>query len=145
MPLLLAVSKHLEQQAAGLGPSATVLSAFQTAERFTGLTHRRYTELARHAAFVGALGAGMARTPAPGVRGAILPPDDPLLDEWSVAILGPHFAGALVARDLGDTGAQEDRRFDFALTYEREVVIQACISLMQRIAPEQNPTQRPPR
>jgi len=116
-----------------------VLSAFQTAERFTGPTQRRYTELAKQAAFVGALGAGMEKMPAPGVRGAILRPDDPLLDEWSVAILAPHFAGALVARDIGDTGAQEKRRFAFALTYERELVIQACISLMQRIAPEPGP------
>ncbi|MBA3331893.1 MAG: EAL domain-containing protein [Actinobacteria bacterium] len=133
--LLIGVSKHLEQQAAKLGATAVIVSAFQSVGRFTPLTRGRYAALAGQAAFVAALGVGIGEEPAPGVRGAALEPDDSLLGEWSVVVLGPHFAAALVARDLDDTGSELDRRFDFALTYERELVIQAAAALMQRVAP----------
>ena len=133
--LLLAISKHLERQAATLGDGAVVLAAFQEAERFTKATYRRYTAIAGSAAFVAALGVGMDSEPAPGVRGAALGTDDPLLGEWSLAVVGPHFAGALVAFDLGDTGPDHERRFDFALTYDRDLVIEAARALMRRIVP----------
>jgi DICT domain-containing protein len=69
------------------------------------------------------------------VRGADLGDDDPLRGEWSVAVLGPHFAAALVAVDLGDDGPEHDRRFDFALTYDRELVTEAAAALMRRVQP----------
>ena len=50
-------------------------------------------------------------------------------------MLGPHFSGALVAVDLGDDGPDAERRFDFALTYERELVVEAANALMARVAP----------
>jgi EAL domain-containing protein (putative c-di-GMP-specific phosphodiesterase class I) len=133
--LLLALSHQLEHQAAALGESALVVSAFQDARHFTPQTHRRYTLLGADAAFVAALGAGMPAEPAPGVRGADLGDDDPLRGEWSVAVLGPHFAAALVAVDLGDEGPEHDRRFDFALTYDRELVTEAVAALMRRVQP----------
>jgi DICT domain-containing protein len=131
--LLLALSMQLEQQAMALGSGAVVISAFQSAERFTARTRRRYTALAADAAFVGALGVGMEAEPAPGVRGATLSDDDPLLGEWSIAVLGPHFAGALVALDRGDGGPEMERSFDFALTYDRDLVIAAANSLLTRV------------
>ena len=69
------------------------------------------------------------------VRGSSLKEDDPLTGEWSVAVLGPHFAAALVAVDLGDTGPEMERRFDFALTYDRDLVIEAASALMRRLHP----------
>jgi hypothetical protein len=48
-------------------------------------------------------------------------------------VIGPHFAGAFVARDLGDDGPDRDRRFDFFVTYERELVVAAARTLMARI------------
>ncbi len=134
--LLLSITKNLEQQAAALGECGVIVSAFQSAERFTELTHRRYTLLAADAAFVAALGVGMPPEPAPGVRGAAIGPGDPLQGEWSVVVLGPHFAAALVAIDLGDDGPDMEREFDFALTYDRELVIAATNALMQRVAPQ---------
>jgi DICT domain-containing protein len=133
--LLLSMSHHLENQALTLGDGAVVLSAFQAAERFTEATQRRYTALAAGAALVGALGAGMAAEPAPGVRGAGLEGNDDLLAEWSIIVLGPHFAGALVALDLSDDGPDMERRFDFCLTYDRDLVIAAAAALMRRITP----------
>ncbi len=84
---------------------------------------------------MGALGEGMPVAPAPGVRGAVLRHDDPVRGEWDIAVVGPHFAGALVARDLGDDGPDLDRRFDFVLTYERELVVDIASALLARVAP----------
>lgn len=142
--LLQAISLHLEQQAASLGDFAVVLGTFEQASYFTADTARRYQRLAAGAGFVGALGTGMPPEPAPGVRGADLIAGDPLRGEWDVAVLGPHFAAALVARDLldepGDEGvaADEDRRFDYVLTYDRGLVTAVAVSLMGRIVSEHN-------
>jgi diguanylate cyclase (GGDEF)-like protein/PAS domain S-box-containing protein len=134
-PLLLAISRHLEQQARQLGSGAVVLSAFQHAERFTRATRRVYTGLAAESSFVAALGVDMEPEPAPGVRGANIAAGDALTGEWSIAVLGPHFSAALVALDLGDRGPEQDRRFDYALTYDRDLVVEAANSLMRRVLP----------
>ncbi|HEY6762378.1 MAG TPA: diguanylate cyclase [Baekduia sp.] len=136
--LLLPISRHLEHRAQRIGEGAVILAAFQTAERFTPATRRRYETLARRASLVAAFGIGLPATPIHGVRGAELAPDDALAGEWSVVVLGPHFAGALVARDLGDAGVPDrDRRFSFATVYDRELVIAAARTLIARIAPEE--------
>jgi EAL domain-containing protein (putative c-di-GMP-specific phosphodiesterase class I) len=131
--LLLAMSLHLERQAERVGPGAIVLSAFQDAQHFTPKTLRRYERLAKSSSFVVALGVGMPARPAAGVRGAQIDPDDPLSGEWSVAVLGPHFAAALVAVDLGDDGPEMSRRFDYALTYDRASVVEAAHTLARRV------------
>jgi len=134
--LLIEVSKHLERRAMESGESTVVLSTFQDARFFTPSTYRRYAQLATSAAFVGALGAGMSLSPAPGVRGADLAVGDPLLGEWDIAVVGPHFAALLVARDLGDEGPQSTRRFSFVLSHDRELTIASATMLMSRMAPE---------
>lgn len=133
--LLLPMSHHMENRALGIGEGAVVLAAFQDAKHFTPHTVRRYEMLARGASLVAALGVGLGEAPVPGVRGAHIAPDDPLAGEWSVIVIGPHFAGALVAQDLGDTGRERDRRFIFATAYDRGLVIAAARTLLARIAP----------
>ena len=133
--LLFAISLQLEAQAAALGETALVASAFQSVERFTPLTAKRYARLAADAAFVAALGVGMSSEPVRGVRGADLRDDDVLRGEWSVAVLGPHFAAALVAVDLGEDGEDAERGFDFAVTYDRALVIAAASALIGRVQP----------
>ncbi|MET0600682.1 MAG: diguanylate cyclase [Baekduia sp.] len=136
--LLLAMSHHLEAQALRIGEGAVILSAFQEARHFTAATLRRYEELARRSSLVAAFAVGLADEPVHGVRGARLDPDDALAGEWSVIVLGPHFAGALVGRDLGDVDrADGDRRFAFATVYERGLVIAAARTLLSRIAPRE--------
>ena len=76
-----------------------------------------------------------ARSPRRACAEPACSTDEALLGEWDVAVVGPHFAGAFVARDLGDTGADGDRRFDFFVTYERELVVRAARALMARIVP----------
>jgi len=139
--LLIEISKQLETMALAAGDSAIVLSAFQDATFFfTPATRRRYTALVRSCSFVAALGQGMPAEPLPGLRGAVISPGDPLLGEWDIAVLGPHFAACLVARDLGDTGPDMTRRFKFILSHDRELTIRVAASLMSRLLPEPRTT-----
>jgi len=134
--LLLELSRSIEARTADQGSAAVILSTFQEAAYFTPATARRYAGLAEDAALVAALGVGLPPEPRRGVRGVSLDAAEPLRGEWDVTVLAPHFAAAFVARDLGDSGPDLARRFDFALTYDRELVTRAARAMMQRIAAE---------
>jgi hypothetical protein len=135
-PVLLKRSRQLEAQAEVLGADAVLLSTFQDARQFADVTRDAYRLLAERAAFVGAFGAGIPDEPAPGVHGGAIGSGDPLQDEWNVIVLSPHFAAAFVARDLGDDAPEDARRFDFTITYDREVVAAAATSLLTRVVPQ---------
>jgi DICT domain-containing protein len=77
----------------------------------------------------------MGTEPAAGVRGADLSPRDLLREEWTVVVVGPHYTGALIAKDLGDSGPDLDRRFLFALSHDHETVVSAARILLKRIDP----------
>jgi EAL domain-containing protein (putative c-di-GMP-specific phosphodiesterase class I) len=132
---LLQMSLALEEQALLQGESVVVLSTFQEARHFPASTRARYAKLAQSVAFVGALAFGLDGEPAPGVRGAALDDRDSLRGEWDVVVLGPHFAGAFLARDLGDGGHDSSRRFEYHVTYDREIVVDSAARLMRRITP----------
>jgi EAL domain-containing protein (putative c-di-GMP-specific phosphodiesterase class I) len=132
--LLYAISRHLETHLETGSDAAVLLSSFQDARHLTPATAGRYERLARRAALVGALGAGLPAEPVAGVRGAHLADAEALRGEWNVLVLDWHFAAAFSALDLGDDGEDMERRFDFCMTYDRELVIRAARSLMQRIA-----------
>src|SRR5437763_10899045 len=87
-----------------LGETCVVAAAFQEARHFTPSTTQRYRDLVERTGFVAALGEDLPVEPLPGVRGAALRRDDPVRGEWDVVVLSPHFAAALLARDLGDGG-----------------------------------------
>ncbi|HYO39603.1 MAG TPA: EAL domain-containing protein [Nocardioidaceae bacterium] len=133
--LLIELSKQLEREAVRLGSSCVVTSTFQHGRHFTPSTRLRYQELAAHTGFVCALGEDLPEDPVPGVRGARLVPGDPVLGEWDVVVLAPHFSTALLARDLGDAGPDMDRGFEYALTYRRDTVTCAAQELMSRVVP----------
>jgi EAL domain-containing protein (putative c-di-GMP-specific phosphodiesterase class I) len=131
--LLIELSKQLEREAARIGETCVLAAAFQHARHFTPTTQGRYRELAERTGFVCALGEGLPEEPLPGVRGATLHTDDPLLGEWDVTVLSPHFSTALLARDLGEDGPGMDHMFEYALTYERATVVEATRSLLARV------------
>jgi EAL domain-containing protein (putative c-di-GMP-specific phosphodiesterase class I) len=132
---LMPMSRHLEALA-GDGPEPPVLLAcFQQGRYFTPATAARFARIAAHSPLVAALAAGLDGEPAAGVRGATFAADDPLHGEWNVIVVGPHRAAALVARDLGDDGPDADRRFEFALTHDRALVVAAAQSLLRCLAP----------
>jgi EAL domain-containing protein (putative c-di-GMP-specific phosphodiesterase class I)/DICT domain-containing protein len=133
--LLLPMSMHLEHTALDATEPTVLLACFQEERFFTPASRRRFGRLARTAAFTAAVGVGMPAEPVPGVYGAELAADDPLRGEWDVIVVGPHFAGALVARDHGDTGADADREFDFAITHDRDLVIEAAQTVLDILVP----------
>jgi len=133
--LLIELSKQLEREAMRLGDTCVVAAAFQEAVHFTPATAARYRDLVARTGFVCALGEGLSDEPVPGLRGAALAADDPIRGEWDVVVLAPHFSVALLARDLGDTGPDVERMFEFALTYERDTVVAAARTLLSRVAP----------
>lgn len=133
--LLMPMSDHMERLALQDAGRSVLLSAFQNVSHFTPATARRYAELAAHCALVGALGVGMPSEPVAGVRGAHIDDRHPLVGEWTVAVIGPHHAAALIAQDRGDTGPDGDRRFDYLITHDRDLVIAAGRSLMQHVEP----------
>ncbi|MBA2516790.1 MAG: hypothetical protein H0V22_05670, partial [Solirubrobacterales bacterium] len=133
----LEMSLALEEEALTQGDAAVLLSTFQEAAYFTRATQQRYAAIAKRAAFVGALAVGLGDEPAPGVRGASVDATDPLRGEWDVVVLGPHFAGAFVAQDLEHPAEDDvDRRFAYAVTYDRDLVTALATRLMRRVAPE---------
>ncbi len=132
---LLRFSRHLERWAEAVPDGAVVFACLQDARFLTPATARQYARLAVGSPLVVMFGAGLSPEPVPGVRGTTLVEDDPLRGHWHVVVLGPHFAGALVARDLGDRGPDLDRRFEYVITFDREAVIRAARSLMVRILP----------
>ncbi len=128
--------RRLEDRAMSSMDPPVLLSAFQTAERFTPATAFRYSELAATCPIVGVLGVGLPGAPAPGVRGATLSLEDPLTGEWTVVLVGAHYAAAFIARDIGDVGPEADRRFEFVITHDRDTVVRAGRSLMNRLIAE---------
>jgi PAS domain S-box-containing protein len=143
--LLVEVSKQLERQAMRLGDTCVLVTAFQAARHVTPATRLRYRDVVERVGFVAALAEELSGEPMPGARNADLRPDDPVRSEWDVVVLSPHFSAALLARDLGDDGADSERRFDFALTYERDTVVRAARALLSRVAPRaEEPTSAVP-
>ena len=135
--LLLAISHHLENQGLLLETPPIILSAFQNEKRFTPQTIARYNLLAERCSLVAALGEGMIAEPVPGVRGVQLSIEDRLRDEWVVVVVGTHYHGALIAKDLGDDDYLPDleRRFAYVVTHDYETVLSAARSLLERVAP----------
>lgn len=135
--LLKPMSNHVEQHAVD-GASRVVLSAFQDAAHFTPGTRRRYEELAQCNALVGVVAHGMTTAPGIGVRGGPLANGHPIADEWTVTVVGPHDAAALIARKRTDivTDIDDEEIFDYVITHDRETVVAAARSLMQYLRPE---------
>lgn len=53
-------------------------------------------------------------------------------------MVGPHFAAALVARDLDPTtppASADDRTFDYVLAHDRPLVLDVARSLLARTVP----------
>ena len=131
--LLIPLSRTLELMAIQATVSPILIAAFEHARYFRPSTARQYADLAARLPFVGALGVDMPPSPARGVRGTKLSIHDPLASEWTVVVLGAHTSAALVARDLGDTGPDADRQFEFVVSYDRSLVTAIAHSLAGRL------------
>jgi EAL domain-containing protein (putative c-di-GMP-specific phosphodiesterase class I) len=132
-PLVRGLIEHLEQLAMGLGPATVVLGA-QSEERFRNNGAGGIVALAAQAALVGMVGVA----PREGMtfRGGAFDPrdDDGLEAEWTLCVLAPHFAAAVVARQVG-SGPPDEATYEFAVTHERALVAACARSLAARLAP----------
>jgi DICT domain-containing protein len=124
---------QLEHQGLDAAEPNVLLACFQEAGHFTPATRSRYEFLASRAAFTGVLGHDMPVAPVAGVRGAAVAADDPLRGEWDLVVIGPRFAAALVAKDCGDEGSDNQRRFDYFITHDRDLVVRAAEPLLRRL------------
>ncbi|WP_432519335.1 diguanylate cyclase domain-containing protein [Kineococcus sp. SYSU DK006] len=146
--LLAPLTRQVERQAMLMDETAVVLASFQHADLLTPATSRRYEAMAAVTALTAVLGPGMGPAPVRGVHGTPLAADDPMSEEWAVAVVSPHFAAALAGRDVtgppprgeqaeparepsGAAGA--DRRMEYVLSYDRDQVIAAASLLMSRV------------
>jgi len=122
----------ITEQALNLGPTAVVLAAYPH-ERHVGEAELATLRgLAGSVAFVGALCAPDSLEEA-GVRSGPLAPDDPLRGTWTVAAVGPNYAACFVASE------REDGDYDFATSYDRDLVVESAMLIMARLAPLQAP------
>ncbi|MDY7100240.1 MAG: EAL domain-containing protein [Actinomycetota bacterium] len=110
-----------------------LLASVQHIRYFSDSMRSRYERLARVAPLTAVVGVGVPDELGEGVRGAAIDAADALAREYCVVVVGPHFTGALVARDQGDTGPDHQRSYDMVLTYERDLVLEAARSLLHRV------------
>ncbi|WP_156690463.1 sensor domain-containing phosphodiesterase [Mycobacterium sp. Marseille-P9652] len=136
-PTLVALSRRIEEYALRAAEFPIVLSAMQHGRHYTSATRARYAGLATSSALVVVYGRDMPADVGAGVRAVQLNPSDPLSRDWMVLTLGPLSAAALVARDR--TGpddvevAESERLFDFAVTYDRDMVAALARHLLRRM------------
>lgn len=134
---LMALSRHIESQAAQAADPPLLFTALQRSEYFTGATRDRYRRLAETCPLMAVFGLDLPSDLGSGVRGVRLDPSDPLCAEWTVVALGPHNATALIAREHDDNDdhhrRDHDRRFDFVITYDRSLVTAAARGLLGRM------------
>ena len=134
---LIALSRHIESHAERATDPPMMFTALQRDEYFTGATRERYRQLARRSPLVSIFGERLPDDLGSGVRGVELQPSDPLCAEWTVISLGPQNATALIARERDahhdNARREEDRRFDFVITYNRPLVTAAVRGLLERM------------
>lgn len=131
--LLLGISRHLEQQGMSLGPPPVVLTAYHPGGPDAAAAAVPYARMARRCPLVAVFGDDLDARAWSGVRRTQLDADDPLRREWTMVVVGAHYAGALIARDLGDRGPELERRFSFTVTHRRELVVEAARSMLDRV------------
>lgn len=135
-PMLTALARSIEDHALSLSEPLSVIASFQHVSHFTAKTADRFALLAEANPLVAVLGAEMPPGPAAGVRGVSFGTDDPLRDEWVLAVVGRHYFAAIVAREIAraDTRDSGDRRFDYVLTYDPSAVLAVARSLASRLS-----------
>ncbi len=130
---LMHISEHLEEQGERALDASVLLSCFQRAEFFSARREAAYLRYADTHAYTVAAATGLRPRLSPRLRIAPLPDDSALAQEWTVIVLGPHYAAALAARDVGDAGRDGRRRFDAVYTHDRDLVVRAARAFLGAI------------
>ena len=136
VPLLAAMTRHVEQQAMLLDGQAVVLASFQHVRHLSRATRLRYEGIATLAALTAVLGQDMPDEPAKGVHGSSFEATDPLVEEWVLTVVSPHFSAAIAAKEQHAREPDGGRQFSYVLTYNRERVVAAAALLLERVRPQ---------
>lgn len=134
---LLTMSRRIEQAALRRGASAVHVT-FQDRRHLTPASRASYGRLARAGVAVTAYARGLTSDYRPDSDGLVhvaLLPDDPVVLEWDVVVLGGA-PTAFVARDLapGVDLPDAERPFSWSRTDDPELV-EAAAAALQRRAP----------
>lgn len=134
---VMALSRYIESQATHATDPPLVLAAVQRAHNFTPGTRGRYRDLASTSPLVAVFGQGLPADLGSGMRGVDLDPSDPLCGLWIVLTLGPNNAAALIGREqdrnTNPRGLDGDRRYDLAITNDRDLVTSVARNLLARM------------
>ncbi|HST39724.1 MAG TPA: EAL domain-containing protein [Conexibacter sp.] len=133
-PLLAAISRELERQAASTPRSSLVISNFPDVRGRFRRAAGASAEFAGQLAFEVMLASAPTQTLTPGLRAMTVADDDPLHDTWNVLVISAHFASMLAGRARGGSERVRDPEFDFVVTYDRDVIVECAQALMLRIA-----------
>lgn len=135
IPLLAAISRELERQAASSSRTSLLISSFPDADRWMAHMDELYGELVTELAYAAVLGVGMPLEPVPGVKGVNIHEDDPVSGTWNVIVISAHFASMLAAKERPQSTGQQE--FDFIFTHDRDVILECAQALMLRIASQE--------
>lgn len=130
------LSRHIERNAAAAENAPIVLAALQSGGDSRAAT-RTYSALAESSPLVAVFGESLPAELGPRVRRVEVGRNDPLSLESTIVVLGPDSAAALIARErrcrAGSSEGILDRRYDMAMTFDREHVTTAARTLLDRL------------
>ncbi|MBB2992213.1 EAL domain-containing protein (putative c-di-GMP-specific phosphodiesterase class I) [Mycolicibacterium iranicum] len=132
---LIELSRHIERLAVSAESPPIVLFTLQSSANFRGTTRDNYTRLAEKSPLVVAFAVNAREDLEPRLRWVDVDVADRMALEWTIVVIGPDTAAALIARELEPPGAEayeNDRRFEAVITFDRERVTQAARSLLNR-------------
>ena len=114
---LVPLMRSVEDQVDTNGPPALLLEALEDGWSQQAGAAARLTQLADRAAFLAVLGTGVSVfvPTSSTTRTGLLDPSDPLVSEWDVVVLGPHYAVAASARPIDSTATGPSRLYEYAV------------------------------
>ena len=129
-PATLESFAHYLEQRCSIDPDPpVVLTSLKGGQLPSGAPGALLEMIARNAAYAAGFTAEPLVRPVPGVRMVQVADNDPLAEEWTLAVVGPHFAGLLTARSRNSP----DEPLSLGLSYHRPTVLRAAQTLLHRI------------
>lgn len=132
--LLEPMADYIAAQVGDGGSPALLLVSFEQRRTFEPDETARLDRRLAGAAFAVVLGPARSFGSQPRRQVARTAPGHPMRDDWTVIVLGPRYCAALVARDLGERGPTDFRRFRYALTHQPALVARAARAMLRQAA-----------
>jgi EAL domain-containing protein (putative c-di-GMP-specific phosphodiesterase class I) len=126
------MAEYIAAQGHQSGPPALLLVSFERRRPLGPREVARLLGLLEGAAFGVVLGPAMPIEPAPRRQVCQVAPDHSMRSDWTVLVLGPRYAAALVARDLGEPGPASYRQFRYAITHQPSLVARAARAMLRQ-------------